>query len=592
MGLCLDDLKTLVGKAAGVMCSYNEINGVPMCANQELLNGQIRQNWSRPDTLVVTDCGAVTNMVPHGDRHGAATSNNKYKTLVEATAASINSGSDLETGPVWTGDDVLDAKGKVLPKGGLVEAVAAGTVSMATIDRALSRAVSAKMRLGIFDPDSGSPYLNYDIDDLSSPAHVAALAEAAAQSFVLLSNPSGALPLKSGGSLAVVGPHAVTRAGLLAGYAGDSWCYTKKYDGSHKETNCIPPIGESLRKANVGGTTTIVEGVPVSMACNTSNPFFGNATCDIAKAVAAARKAEIVVLCLGTTSQNDEGPSVDSEGHDEADYHLPGSQTDLADAIFAVGKPVILLLVNGGIVQIDMYARKAAAVVEAFLPALQAPALAAQLYGHTNRWGKLPVTYYSGDLPWNLTDMAVSTGIGRTYRYYSGTPLYEFGHGLSYVNFSLSCTNASTARWTSCDTSNLDRFSPARQVGADTVTAYTCNVTNFGNMDGDEVIFLYHRPADSPAARAAHARSSGSSGGRSSRWSLPKKALLDWQRVRVPAGKTITVPFAVDGSMLALRGDAGAAVKTLHFGKHSIEFSRGHGDTQRMTVEVIGRNCE
>eukprot|EP01046_Picozoa_sp_COSAG06_P005729 COSAG06_NODE_259_length_18912_cov_53.912614_8_plen_120_part_00 len=70
-----------------------------MCANQELLNDQIRGNWSRPDTLIVTDCGAVTNMVPHGNGHGgAAASNNKYKTLVEATAAAINSGVDLETG--------------------------------------------------------------------------------------------------------------------------------------------------------------------------------------------------------------------------------------------------------------------------------------------------------------------------------------------------------------------------------------------------------------------------------------------------------------------------------------------------------------
>lgn len=319
------------------------------------------------------------------------------------------------------------------------------------------------------------------------------------------------------------------------------------------------------------------------MACNTSNPFFGNATCDIAKAVAAARVAETIVLCLGTTSQNDEGPSVDSEGHDEADYHLPGSQTALADAIFAIGKPVILLLVNGGIVQIDEYAHKAAAVVEVFLPALQAPTLAAQLYGHTNRWGKLPVTYYSGRLPWNLTDMAVSTGIGRTYRYYSGKPLYEFGYGLSYSNFSLSCTNTSTTRWTSCEP-NVDRVSTTPQVAA--TTGYTCDVTNLGNIDGDEVVFLYHRPRDSPAACAAHARSSRSSTGGSSRWSLPKKALVDWHRVHVPAGKTATVPFTIDGSMLALRGDVGPAVKTLHHGSHSVEFSRGHGETQRMTIDV------
>ena len=108
-----------------------------------------------------------------------------------------------------------------------------------------------------------------------------------------------------------------------------------------------------------------------SMACNTTNPFFGNASCDIEKAVAAAKESETVVLCLGTTSQNDEGPSVDSEGHDEPEYSLPGSQAALADAVFAVGKPVILLLVNGGIVQIDDYAHRAAAVVE--VPFLSRP---------------------------------------------------------------------------------------------------------------------------------------------------------------------------------------------------------------------------
>jgi hypothetical protein len=171
-------------------------------------------------------------------------------------------------------------------------------------------------------------------------------------------NTTGALPLKPGGKLAVLGPHASTRAGLLAGYAGDSWCYTEKYDGSHKETSCISPIGESLAAINnaSGGTTTIVDGVPVSTVCNTS--WLHGQRCEISKAVAAARAADVVVLCLGTSSQNDEGPSVDSEGHDEGDFTLPGSQAELADAIFATGKPVVLVMVNGGIVQIDDYAHK------------------------------------------------------------------------------------------------------------------------------------------------------------------------------------------------------------------------------------------
>ena len=107
------------------------------------------------------------------------------------------------------------------------------------------------------------------------------------------------------------------------------------------------------------------------MACNTSDPVFGKASCNIPKAVAAAKAAEVVVLCLGTTSQTDQGPSVASEGHDEPNYNLPGSQVALADAVFAVGTPVILLLVNGGIVQIDNYAYRAAAVVEVRLPFME-----------------------------------------------------------------------------------------------------------------------------------------------------------------------------------------------------------------------------
>ena len=116
-------------------CADNEVNGVPMCANQALLNEQIRSNWSRPDTLIVTDCGAVSKQPPdplaipstralpvlsrpeilRGAQVTNMVSANKYsKTMVEATAASINSGVDLETGPAWTGDSK--------PKGGLAEA--------------------------------------------------------------------------------------------------------------------------------------------------------------------------------------------------------------------------------------------------------------------------------------------------------------------------------------------------------------------------------------------------------------------------------------------------------------------------------------
>jgi hypothetical protein len=163
-----------------------------------------------------------------------------------------------------------------------------------------------------------------------------------------------------------------------------------------------------------------------------------------------------------------------------------------------------------------------------------------------------------------------------------GTPLYEFAHGLSFTNFTLRCENTSSARWplpsSSCadDDARSNEATPSEAavaaVAAVQRSEYSCEVTNTGTMDGDEVVFLFHRPKDSPAAVAAHAASSSGGDDNSDasvapqHWALPKKALIDWKRVTVPAGKTISVPFTVDASMLALRGAEGPAVATFHSG--------------------------
>jgi beta-glucosidase-like glycosyl hydrolase len=360
-----------------------------MCGNEALLNKQIRGAWNRSDALIVTDCGAVVNMVAH-----LTPSSRRLKNLTTATALSINSGVDLETGPVWTGDPAKDQNHQLLPKGDLADAVAAGAVDISTVDRALGRSLTARMKLGIFDPpDSCGEFSTLSIEDIGSKnvAHATVLESAAAQSFVLLRNQKGTLPLKAGANIAVLGPHASTRAGLLSDYAGDSWCWAPTYDGSHKNVSCVPTIGESIVKANAAGKTTIVAGTSVNQECN------GTHRCEIAQAVAAAKQADYVVLCLGTTAQNDPSRTM-GEGQDRDNTDLPGSQAELADAIFATGKPVVLVLVNGGIVAIDKYVNDAAAIVEAFFPSLQSPVLAASLFG-LNRWGKLPITYYTSALP-------------------------------------------------------------------------------------------------------------------------------------------------------------------------------------------------
>lgn len=211
-----------------------------------------------------------------------------------------------------------------------------------------------------------------------------------------------------------------------------------------------------------------------------------------------------------------------------------------------------------------------------------------------------------------MEDMAISTGTGRTYRYFKGPkPLFEFAFGLSFVNFSLKCTTANDEQTVAMTTEWL---------GCEPTTTYSCSVTNTGKvsdlhyfalfmhsafitmtesstrslpntllmmlsclrcvaqMDGDEVVFLFHKPAASLAATTAFERNSGS-------WALPIKQLLEWQRVFVPAGKTVHVPLTLTTRMLKLRSGP-VAVPTLHEGEHALEISRGHGAVISATVVV------
>jgi hypothetical protein len=510
-----------------------------MCGNEALLNKQIRGVWNRSDALIVTDCGAVVNMVS-----SLTPSSRRLKDLVQATALSINSGIDLETGPVWTGDPAHDQDHKLLPTGGLAEAVRAGVVSMSTVDRALGRSLTARMKLGIFDPpDSCGEFSKLSIEDIGSKnaAHAAALASAAAQSFVLLRNQKDTLPLKAGANIAVLGPHATTRAGLLSDYAGDSWCWAPTYDGGHKNVSCVPCIGEAITAANAAGKTTVVAGTSVNQPCNGTH---NTHKCEIALAVAAAQHADYVVLCLGTTAQKDPGRTM-GEGQDRGSIELPGSQGELADAIFATGVPVVLVLVNGGIVGIDKYVTSAAAIVEAFFPSLQSPVLAASLFG-LNRWGKLPITYYKSPLPWDMTDMDMATGVGRTYRYYKGKALFEFGDGLSYTSFHHLCSCA--------------------------VMKCSCAVKNTGAVAGDEVVMVYDSLSDAIRTTVGSAHP------------LPIKRLLDFQRVSLATGTSATLTFAITAKMLQLTTADGS--KKSYTGMHNLIFSRGNGNDQTVPVTV------
>merc|ERR1711959_658798 len=147
------------------------------------------------------------------------------------------------------------------------------------------------------------------------------------------------------------------------------------------------------------------------------------------------------------------------EGIDRPDISLPGMQEPFAKQVLALGKPTLLILSNGGAVAIDNLVEPSGAIIEAFNPAHMAPALAALIFGRENRWGKLPATIYphSYTLEQPMTNYDMSKSPGRTYKYYTGKPLFEFGHGLSLTNFTVTCAQESGLSF-SCKVKNVGKL--------------------------------------------------------------------------------------------------------------------------------------
>jgi len=206
------------------------------------------------------------------------------------------------------------------------------------------------------------------------------------------------------------------------------------------------------------------------------------------------------------------------------------------------------VLVNGGVLGIDTIINGSGAIIEAFYPSLEgARALADSLFGYQNRWGKLSVTMYPANYTSqvDLRNFDMSKPPGRTYRYYTGTPLYPFGYGLSLTQFDLSCSQ------------------PNNQT-------FNCILANIGNMDGDEVIQIYHRAGDGIRQRVDHP--------------VPIKTLVDFGRYTVAAGQSLPFSFTLRKDWFSLFNSRG--VKVHYPGVHYIIFSRGIGNDITFTFNM------
>ena len=555
----------LVGKARGVMCSYNALNGVPTCANP-LLNHQLRTVWGF-EGYVSSDTGAVSDIYKE----------HKYtKDASSAACTALKDGKcDIDSGAVY--------------HEALLDGVKAGHCSMDDVDAGLFNTLKLRFEMGLFDPPQQQPLWRVPTSAINSADHIAASKLATLESMVLLKNEAETLPFKPGASVAVIGPHAKAQGALVGNYLGQI-CPSDTFD-------CVQTPFEAITTVNTGGKTTFAAGCSDGVKCNDSDGS------GIASAVAAAKAADRVVLLLGIDG------SIEGESHDRTDLTLPGQQSALAKAVLAVGRPTVIVLINGGMVAVANETLAAPAVLEAFYPGLYgAEAIAATLFGlNENLGGKMPYTTYPADYidQVKMSDMSMTAGPGRSYRYYTGQALWPFGYGISLTTFKISntttvssttTTTAAAAAAAAIESSAADRQAgvmmsieaAARTHNASSekskpLATYSVTVTNTGKATGDEVVFAYVRPSAAILTRAG-AAASGDAQAQDQAHPLIK-SLADYKRVHLAPGASTTVTLAVRAREMAL-GDILSGDRCLYAGEYDIVFTNGVNEThiERLTL--------
>lgn len=458
-------------KVGGVMSAYNAVNGVPVSASTFLLTDLVRKQWGF-EGYIVSDCDAIHDIYGEKQHH-------YVKTAEEAAALAVKAGTDLCCGGDYNA---------------LVRAVQQGLITEKEIDGALYHTLWTRFRLGLFDPAEKVPFSKYTLLDNDIPAHDQVALELARQSIVLLKN-NGVLPLDRSKlkQLAVIGPNAASKSMLEGNYHGTPSRSVSILDG-------IKNVASKDFKVTyaMGSPITIKTAIaPWSGQDNTTKRSVAELK---AEALEQAAQADAIVYVGGITAAQ-EGESFDRES-----IELPPEQEDLIRALHATGKPVIMVNCSGSAMALTWQDENLPAILQAWYPGQNGGrAVAEVLFGLINPSGHLPVTFYrsTADLP-DFNDYSMRN---RTYRYFTGKPLYAFGHGLSYTSFAYT---------------NL-RVTPAAG-GALTVTV---EVANTGPREGDDVVQLYATP---PAA------------------SQPQeiRALCGFTRVHLNAGEkrtvTITVP--------------------------------------------------
>ena len=472
------------GGALAVMSAYNDIDGVLCTANRRLLIDILRNEMGF-EGFVQSDASAIKQVY---SRHCAASDADAVKQCVE-------SGMDMQNY-----DYKCDEYEEIL-----IWLLKSGELDEKHVDRAVSSVLQVKFRLGLFE----NPYIEEDKakKTLGCAKHKAYAMKAARESICLLKNDKNLLPLdKHIKSIAVIGPNA---AGAIAGsYVGSCGTSETLLDSIKrtvsKDTKVYYAKGCELVESGANGSE-IVSAHSSALKKPQSGLRDKEANEMILEACEIARKSEIAVIALG------EQPWVtSSEGFDRANLSLTGKQLELIQAVYETGAPVIAALFNGRPLAIEWVDTHVPAIVEAWYQGQNGGAAVAEvLFGEYNPAGRLPVSFPrdSAQLPiyYNHKHMTRNKYIDLP-----GTPLYSFGHGLSYTEFAYSNLAISPL--------SVDMSAPRVTVNVD--------ITNKGAFDGDEVVQLYL--SDLAASVAPR-----------------EKTLKGFERIHVKAGETKRVAFTI-----------------------------------------------
>ncbi len=458
------------GHVASIMAAYNSINGVPCIANKLLLTDIPRGQWGF-DGFIVCDLTGIRHLV---DGH------HMTDDMAVAVANALNAGCDYD-----------DAEYRQ----NIPAAVKRGLVTEETVNRALARVLKVGFRLGAFDPPDSVPFSKIPESVIDSPEHRQLALKAARESIVLLTNQNNFLPLDKSKlkTVAVIGPAATT----------PEWGNYYNYTKSQKKITVLAGL-----KNRLGDRVEIRSAIGCGIRPDKNDDT------EIAKAIDAAKGADVAFVCVGTNLK------IEAEDRDRTSLMLPGKQEELIEAVYAANPKTVVLLSNAGPMSTKWARDHVPAMLEIWYGGEEAGNAAADvLLGDYNPAGRLPYTVYeSADQIPPQDDYDITHGY--TYMYFDKEPVFPFGHGLSYTSFSYSPLTVSPAT-----------------VAADGSIDVSVTVTNTGHLAGDEVVQFYGHEQKCSVKQ-------------------PNQKLIAFERIHLNPGEAKTIKQTIPANRLAIYSEA------------------------------------